>query len=138
MCFGATLSIWPTLFCPLCPQACSLWLPLHCCPTDRFISTIFLDSIYIYINIWYLSCSFCTSSCIIGSRSVKWLHSWSSSIRLLITKILEHWQGILFLLSSIISPVPFLFVSFSSYPVFFFFYFSFPGPPQTSKAEYSH
>ena len=71
--------------------------------------TIFLDSIYIYINIWYLSFSFCTSSCTIGSRSVKWLHSWSSSIRLLITKILEHWQGILFLLSSIISPVPFSF-----------------------------
>ena len=54
---------------------CSLWLPLHCCPADRFISTIFLDSINIYINIWYLSFSFCTSSCIIDSRSVKWLHS---------------------------------------------------------------
>ena len=29
----------------LCPQTCSLCLHLHCCPTNRFISTIFLDSI---------------------------------------------------------------------------------------------
>ena len=30
----------------LCPQVCSLGLYLHCCPADAFISTIFLDSIY--------------------------------------------------------------------------------------------
>ena len=31
----------------LCPQICSLYLSLHCCPVNRFISTIFLDSIYV-------------------------------------------------------------------------------------------
>ena len=30
---------------PLCPQICSLCLHLHCCPADRFISTVFLDPI---------------------------------------------------------------------------------------------
>ena len=30
----------------LCPQVGSLCLHLHCCPANRFISTIFLDSIY--------------------------------------------------------------------------------------------
>ena len=30
----------------LCPQVCSLCLLLYCCPANRFISTIFLDSIY--------------------------------------------------------------------------------------------
>ena len=32
----------------LCPQACSLHLHLYSCPPNRFISSIFLDSIYIY------------------------------------------------------------------------------------------
>ena len=32
----------------LCLQVCSLCLHLHCCPADRFISTIFLDSIYMH------------------------------------------------------------------------------------------
>ena len=32
---------------PLCPQVRSLCLHLHCCPADRFISTIFLHSTYI-------------------------------------------------------------------------------------------
>ena len=32
----------------LCPQVCSLCLRFHCCPADRFISTIFLDSIYVH------------------------------------------------------------------------------------------
>ena len=31
---------------PLLPSLCPLCLCLHCCPVDRFISTIFLDSIY--------------------------------------------------------------------------------------------
>ena len=31
---------------PLCLQVCSPCLHLHCCPANRFISTIFLDSIY--------------------------------------------------------------------------------------------
>ena len=33
---------------PLCPQVCSLCLHLHCCPASRFISTIFLESIYMH------------------------------------------------------------------------------------------
>ena len=33
-------------FPPLCSQVCYLCLRLHCCPANRFISTIFLDSIY--------------------------------------------------------------------------------------------
>ena len=31
---------------PLCPQVCSLCLFLHCCPENKFISTIFLNSVY--------------------------------------------------------------------------------------------
>ena len=31
-----------------CPQACSLCLRFHCCPANRFINTIFLDSIYMH------------------------------------------------------------------------------------------
>ena len=34
------------LLSPLCPKVCSLCLHLQCCPENRFISTIFLDSIY--------------------------------------------------------------------------------------------
>ena len=32
----------------LCSQVCSLCLCLYSCPADRFISTIFLDSIYVH------------------------------------------------------------------------------------------
>ena len=46
MCFYASVWIRPTLFLPLlCLQICSLCLHLPCCPANRFISTIFLDSI---------------------------------------------------------------------------------------------
>ena len=38
----------PLLSPPLYPQFCSLCLHLYCCPASRFISTIFLDFIYIY------------------------------------------------------------------------------------------
>ena len=34
----------------LCPQVCSLCLCLYYCPTNRFVSGIFLDSIY---TCWY-------------------------------------------------------------------------------------
>ena len=34
-----------------CPQVCSLCLRLRCCPADRFISTIFLDSLCVCFNI---------------------------------------------------------------------------------------
>ena len=37
----------PLLLLPrTCPYVCSLCQCLHCCPANRFISTIFLDSIY--------------------------------------------------------------------------------------------
>ena len=39
------------LFPSLCQQVCSLCLHLHCCPASRSLSTIFLDSIYIYMLI---------------------------------------------------------------------------------------
>ena len=32
----------------LCPQVCSLCLNLHCCPENRFISAMFLDSIHMH------------------------------------------------------------------------------------------
>ena len=52
-----------------CPEVCSLCLGLHCCPANRFISTIFLDSTYMCVNMWYLFFSFWpTSLCIIDSR----------------------------------------------------------------------
>ena len=46
---------------PLPPQLhvstiCSLSLHLHCCPANRFIGTIFLDSIYTYIYIYMCVC----------------------------------------------------------------------------------
>ena len=40
------------LFPQLCPQVSSLCLNLHCCPADRFISAIFLYSIYIHMLIY--------------------------------------------------------------------------------------
>ena len=45
-CYSLNLS--HSLLPPLCPQVCSLYLRLHCCPANRFISTIFLDSIHIH------------------------------------------------------------------------------------------
>ena len=33
---------------PPCLSVCSLYLHLHCCPVNRFISTIFLDSIHMH------------------------------------------------------------------------------------------
>ena len=51
---------------PKCPAVCSLCSWLHCCPSNNFISTIFLCSIY--ISIWYLVFSFWPASlCIIDS-----------------------------------------------------------------------
>ena len=44
----------PASHSPPCPQVCSLRLHLYSCPATRFISTVFLDSIYICISIWYL------------------------------------------------------------------------------------
>ena len=59
------------LLLPLSPKVCSLHLCLLCCPACRIIGNIFLNSIYICINIQYLSFSFwLTSLCIIGSRFI--------------------------------------------------------------------
>ena len=33
---------------PLCPQVCSQCLCFHCCPTNRLISTIFLEPLYMH------------------------------------------------------------------------------------------
>ena len=69
ICFSAILSNRPTLSFPLvCPQACSLCLHLHCCPANRFISTIFPCTCF---NIRYWAFSFWfTSLCIIDSRFI--------------------------------------------------------------------
>ena len=40
---------------PLCPKVCSLCLHLCCCHVGRFISTIFLDPIYVH-SVQSLSC----------------------------------------------------------------------------------
>ena len=42
--FNSSLPLLP----PLYPQVCSLCLHLHCCSANRFISAIFLDSIYMH------------------------------------------------------------------------------------------
>ena len=47
-CFHVTFSIHPSLsfLCLPSPLVCSLCFYLHCCPANKFISIIFLDSIY--------------------------------------------------------------------------------------------
>ena len=56
---------------PLGPQVCSLCLHLHCCPANKLISTIFLDSIYMLMYNIYLFFSFwLTSLCRTGSRFI--------------------------------------------------------------------
>ena len=81
------------LLCLLCLEVCSLCLHLSSCPENRFISTIFLDSIYICIyiciiyipyiyiciSIWYLFFYFwLILLCITGSRFIH--HSSTDSI----------------------------------------------------------
>ena len=53
----------------LCPQASSLCLHLHCCPANRLISIIFLDSIYMHYYMIFVSL-FLTSLYIMGSRFI--------------------------------------------------------------------
>ena len=65
----------PLLF-PLCPQVCSLCLCVCCCPANRFINTIFLDSVYMrwYTIFVFLLTSLCIQfSCWVMSDSL-WLH----------------------------------------------------------------
>ena len=40
------------LLSPLCPEDCPLHLHLYSCPSNMFISTIFLNPIYIYILVY--------------------------------------------------------------------------------------
>ena len=55
-----------------CPQACSLYLCFHCCSANRFISTIFLDFIYMYQSmifvVQFLTISLLKGSCWITQR----------------------------------------------------------------------
>ena len=56
---------------PLLPLLCPKCLCLLCYPARRLFSTIFLDSIYICVNIQYLSFFlWLTSLCTIGSRFI--------------------------------------------------------------------
>ena len=56
---------------PLSPKVCSLHLYFLCYPACGIIGTIFINYIYICINIQYLSSSFwLTSLCIIGSSFI--------------------------------------------------------------------
>ena len=50
---NATLSICPTLPFSLYPQVHSSCPCLYSCPANRFICTIFLDSIYTWVNVQY-------------------------------------------------------------------------------------
>ena len=64
----------PPLLPPLCPQVHSPGLRLHSFPENRFIRTIFLDYIHIYINMLCLFFLFWfTSLCITGCRLLKYV-----------------------------------------------------------------
>ena len=68
-CYFLTIS-HPCLF-PQSLKVCSLYLCLSCCLAYRIIDTIFLNSIYICINILYWCFFFwLTSLCIIGSSFI--------------------------------------------------------------------
>ena len=65
-CFKATLLICSTLSFPPCVQSLFICLHVYFCLENKFIS-IFLDSIYIHVNIQNLFFSFwLTSLCITG------------------------------------------------------------------------
>ena len=70
------LSSTHPLFSPLCPQVCTLGLRLHCCPENRFISTIFLIP-NTSINIRYLLYDLL---CIIGSRFIHFIRIDSNAV----------------------------------------------------------
>ena len=72
------------------PKICSLCLCLLCCPIHRIVGTIFLDSICIYINIWYLCFSFwLISLCIIDSRVFHLIRT-DSNVFLFYTWVILH------------------------------------------------
>ena len=53
LCFSYYLNLSSPLLPLLCPQVSSLCLCLYCC-TKRFISTIFLGSIYIHLYVMFV------------------------------------------------------------------------------------
>ena len=72
--FNATLSIHPTLSFPPC-QVCSLCLRLYCCPTNRFISTIFLRIVIFFLSSKGRNCEFrdsvCCIQCVFSASSTR-------------------------------------------------------------------
>ena len=68
------------LFPLLCSQVCSLCLHLHCCSGNRIISTIFLDAIYMCINIYLVFSFWLNSLCIIGSRFIHLIRTGSNAL----------------------------------------------------------
>ena len=85
-CFSAILPNHPTL--SLSHRVhCSIHLCLFCCLAYRVIVTIFLNSIYICINIQYWCFSFwLTSLCIIGSSFIYLIRSDSNAFFLMAEK----------------------------------------------------
>ena len=74
------LKLSHSLLLPLSPKVCSLCLCLLCCPAHRIVDAIFVDYLYIWVNILYLSFFFwLTSLCIIDSRFTHLIH-WVSSV----------------------------------------------------------
>ena len=79
---------------PLFPQVCSLCLHLHCCPANRFISTIFLDSTVflfvtcftLYNRLWGILLSYKTNT--FESFWMKWMNDVLSFNTILCSKIL--------------------------------------------------
>ena len=59
--FHISLFINFTLSSPiLCPYICQLCLFLHCCPANKFISTIFLDSIHMLQHMIFIFLTYFT------------------------------------------------------------------------------
>ena len=46
-----SLNLSQPLFSPTCPQICSLHLPLHCCPANRFISCVLILKVHLCVCI---------------------------------------------------------------------------------------
>ena len=70
---------------PQSPKVCSLHLCLSCCLTYRVIVTIFLNSIYIFINILYWCFSlWLTLLCILGSSSIHLIRTDSNAFFLIV------------------------------------------------------
>ena len=70
ICFHVASSIRPILSFPtLCSHVSSLCLCLHCCSANSFISTIFLDSMYM-LSYMVFACFWLTSLCVTGSSFI--------------------------------------------------------------------